>query len=62
LPGYQSGWFRLVNGQRALVYVTSWHRVLYVPTSAGYSLLLSPQDPEGMLRELQLHARRGGSN
>ena len=57
LPGYQSGWFRLVNGQRALVYITSWHRVLYVPTSAGYALLLSPQDPDGMLRELQRRAQ-----
>jgi hypothetical protein len=62
LPGYQSGWFRLANGQRALLFVTAWHRVLYVPTSAGYALLLSPQDPEAMLDALRRRAgRRSGS-
>jgi hypothetical protein len=60
LPGYAAGWFRLRNGQRALLYVTAWNRVLYVPTSAGYALLLSPQDPEGMLRELQRRTGRRG--
>jgi len=58
LPGYQAGWFRLRNGQRALVYVTAWNRVLYVPTSAGYALLLSPRDPEAMLGELRRRAGR----
>lgn len=57
LPGYAAGWFRLRNGQRALLYVTT-QRVLYVPTNAGYALLLSPTDPDGMLAELR---RRAGS-
>ena len=61
LPGYVAGWFRLANGQRALLYVTAWHRVLYVPTSAGYSLLLSPQHPDAMLAELKRRAGRRGS-
>ena len=53
LPGYAAGWFRLNNGERALVYLTRRKPVLYVPTSLGYSLLLSPQDPEGLLAALR---------
>jgi hypothetical protein len=57
-PGYAAGWFRLRNGQRALLYVTTRRRVLYVPTNAGYALLLSPADADGMLADLR---RRAGS-
>ncbi|SRR5258708_3572609 len=57
LPGYAAGWFRLRDGQRALLYLTTWHRVLYVPTTAGYALLLSPADPDGMLADLRRRAR-----
>ncbi len=56
LPGYSAGWFRLGNGERALVYVTTRERVLYVPTTAGYALLLSPADPEAMLADLRRRA------
>jgi Bacterial PH domain len=58
LPGYAAGWFRLQNGRRALLYVTAWRRVLYLPTNAGYALLLSPGDPDAMLADLQRHAHR----
>jgi hypothetical protein len=58
LPGYAAGWFRLSNGERALLYVTARRRVLYLPTSLGYSLLLSPQDPDGMLADLRRRAGR----
>jgi hypothetical protein len=53
LPGYAAGWFRLNNGERALVYLTRRNPVLYVPTNRGYSLLLSPQDAEGLLKTLR---------
>jgi PH (Pleckstrin Homology) domain-containing protein len=53
LPGYAAGWFRLHNGQRALVYLTNNHRVLYLPTNRNYVLLLSPRDPETMLSALK---------
>lgn len=53
LPGYAAGWFRLNNGERALVYLTRSKPVLYVPTSLGYSLLLSPQDPVNLLAALR---------
>ena len=41
LPGYAAGWFRLANGEKALVYVTTQSEVVYIPTTEGYSLLLS---------------------
>ena len=53
LPGYRSGWFRLRSGERALLYLTDRSRAVYVPTRAGYSVLLSPADPAGFLRALQ---------
>ncbi|MEY4548496.1 MAG: hypothetical protein RL685_4691 [Pseudomonadota bacterium] len=52
LPGYKAGWFRLGNGEKALVYLTDVERAVYLPTRAGYSLLLSPADPEAFLNAL----------
>ena len=49
LPGYKSGWFRLRNGERALLYLTDTSRAVYVPTSAGYSVLVSPREPDEFL-------------
>ena len=53
LPGYQAGWFRLRNGEKALLYLTDRTRTVYVPTTAGYGLLLSPADPDGFLSRLR---------
>ena len=53
LPGYQAGWFRLRNGGKALLYLTDRSRAVYVPTTAGYSLLLSPADPDAFLDRLR---------
>jgi hypothetical protein len=57
LPGYQAGWFRLRNGERALLYLTDRRRAVYVPTAAGYSLLLSPADPDAFLSAIRGVAR-----
>ncbi|MGE0444685.1 MAG: PH domain-containing protein [Vicinamibacterales bacterium] len=57
LPGYQSGWFRLRNGERALLYLTDRARAVYVPTSAGYSVLVSPADPDAFLASLDALSR-----
>ena len=57
LPGYQAGWFRLRNGEKALLYLTDRSRAVYVPTTAGYSLLLSPADPERFLSALRAVVR-----
>jgi hypothetical protein len=53
LPGYQAGWFRLQNGERALLFLTDRQRAVYVPTTAGYSLLVSPADPDAFLAALR---------
>jgi len=53
LPGYASGWFRLANGEKALLFVTTGDAVLYLPTMKGYSLLLTPKDPQRLLNALQ---------
>ena len=53
MPGYLSGWFRLRNGEKALLFVTDRQRVVYVPTRDRYSLLLSVQDPDRFLSALQ---------
>jgi len=53
LPGYQGGWFRLRNGEKALLYLTDRTRAVYIPTTAGYSLLLSPADPDAFLSRLR---------
>jgi hypothetical protein len=53
LPGYASGWFKLRNGEKALAYLTRRDSVLYLPTSLGYSLLLSAERPEELLSALR---------
>ena len=53
LPGYASGWFRLRNGEKALAYLTRRDSVLYLPTSQGYSLLLSAERPQELLAALR---------
>jgi hypothetical protein len=59
LPGYRAGWFRLADGEKALLYVTDPRRVVYVPTRAGYSLLLSVDQPAEFLKRLQAIAPGG---
>ncbi len=52
-PGYRAGWFRLRNGEKALVYLTETRRTVYVPTRKGYSVMLTPQRPERFLERLR---------
>lgn len=54
VPGLGLGWFKLANGEKALVALSSRDRVVYVPTDEGYSLLLSIERPEAFLE----HAAR----
>lgn len=58
LPGYRAGWFRLKNGERALVYLTDDTRAVYVPTTEGYSVLLSPGEPDQFLAALRTASAR----
>ncbi len=58
LPGFAAGWFRLANGEKALIYLTDRRRVAYVPTTAGYDVLLSVGDPERFVQVLRQTVRR----
>jgi hypothetical protein len=53
LPGYDAGWFRLENGEKALVFVTDKSRVVYIPTTDNYSVLLSTLHAEEMAGALR---------
>ena len=57
LPGYQAGWFRLANGEKALLYLTDRAKAVYVPTSANFSVLISPANPDGFVAALRSRAR-----
>jgi hypothetical protein len=46
LPGFASGWFKLKNNEKALVFVTDRSSVVYIPTSENYSLLLSVREAD----------------
>ena len=57
LPGYLAGWFKLRNGEKALIYVTDKSRVVRIPTTNGYQVMLSVREPDRFLQALQ---RMGG--
>lgn len=59
VPGYRSGWFRLANGEKALLYLTASDRVVHVPTTEGFSLLLSVSEPERFVEQLRSVAPAG---
>jgi hypothetical protein len=46
LPGYSAGWFKLVNKEKALLFVTDRSRVVYIPTHKDYAVLLSVREAE----------------
>jgi hypothetical protein len=53
VPGYRSGWFRLANGSRALLYVTDPAKVVRIPTRDGYSLLLSVTETDRFVAQVR---------
>lgn len=52
-PFYKEGWYRLKNGERALVFVTDESKTIYIPTKEGYSVLFSLNEPEELLQLLR---------
>ena len=52
LGGYSAGWFRLANGERALLFVTDRARVVRVPTLSGYSVFMTVDRPDAMIDAL----------
>lgn len=54
LPGYAAGWFKLRNGTKGLLYVTDRTRVARIPTTEGYEVMLSVNDPAALIAALKL--------
>ena len=52
LPRYKMGWFRLKNGEKALIFLIDNSQAIFIPTRDGYSLLLSPDRPEEFIRTI----------
>ncbi|MDH3199038.1 MAG: PH domain-containing protein [Candidatus Krumholzibacteria bacterium] len=59
LPGYSAGWFKLRNGEKALLFVTDSRRIVRIPTNQGYWLMVSPEQPEGFIESLRAAAAGG---
>jgi hypothetical protein len=57
VPGYRSGWFRLANGTKALLYVTDPDKVVQVPTTAGYTVLLSVAETDRFVAQVRALGR-----
>lgn len=53
MPGMALGWFRAKSGgDKIFAAVTDGGRVLVIPTTAGYSILVSPDEPDALLETL----------
>ncbi len=48
MPGLKSGLFRLNNGENAHIYITTLHKIVYIPTNKG-PILLSLEKPTEFL-------------
>jgi Bacterial PH domain len=52
VPGYQLGWFRTKARGTVLAAITG-DQVMAIPTTKGYTLLVSMQDPQQVLTQLR---------
>lgn len=52
MPGLSLGWFRTGKG-KAFAAVTDPAKVVILPTTAGYMLLVSPEDPDAFLAAIK---------
>ena len=53
MTGYKAGWFRLRNGEKAVVFITDPSQVVYVPTTEGYAVMASVADARGVIGALR---------
>jgi hypothetical protein len=53
LPGYRVGWYKLHTGEKALLAVVNSDQAVYIPTTKGYSVLVSLKDPETFLTSIR---------
>ena len=53
LPGFRSGWFRSRHLKKLLVATAGGDRVLWLPTTRDFDLLLQPRNPRAALDRLR---------
>jgi len=53
MPGLRLGWFELRGGGKAFVAITDPDKVVRIPTRNGYTILVSTDDPDALLRRLR---------
>lgn len=53
LPGFRSGWFRSRHLKKMLVATAGGDRVLWLPTTRDFDLLLQPRNPRAALEALR---------
>jgi hypothetical protein len=53
LPGYEAGWFKLKNKEKALLFVTDRSSVVYIPTTENYSVMLSVREADLMVEQIR---------
>ncbi len=53
LPSYHAGWFRLKDGQKAVVTIGRSNLAVYIPTNRGRAVLVGPDDPADFLDALR---------
>lgn len=56
IPGFRSGWFRSRAFAKLFVATAGGSRLLWLPTTLGYTLLLQPRNPAALLEQLRLRA------
>jgi hypothetical protein len=48
MPGFKSGWMKLKNGKKALVYITDQTNVALIPTTEDYVIMFSMNDVDAL--------------
>jgi len=54
LLGYYEGWFKIKNGEKSLLLIKGGsNKLVYIPTTNNYSVILSSETPETLLDSIR---------
>ena len=53
VQGFRLGWFYLANHEKALLALGDESKAVYIPTTEGFSILVSPEHPQAFLQALK---------
>lgn len=56
VPGFRSGWFRSRSLKRLFVATAGGKKLLWLPTTLGYDVLLQPRNPAALLEAIRAAA------